>query len=70
MGFVDRSVKVIGVNGVRPSLSAIRNGSYPVSRPLYMYTNGQPTGVVKQFIDLAGTVEGKRIVGELGFIAQ
>ncbi|MDT9546277.1 MAG: phosphate ABC transporter substrate-binding protein [Chlorobium sp.] len=70
LGFVDGSVKVLAVNGVRPSLPAIRNGSYPVSRPLYMYTNGQPAGLVKQFIDFAGTAEGMRIVGELGFIAQ
>ena len=33
-----------------------------------MYTNGQATGAVKQFIDLAKTPEGKRIISETGFV--
>jgi phosphate transport system substrate-binding protein len=67
-GFVDGSVKVIAVNGVFPTVTTVKNGTYPVSRPLYFYTNGQPSGSVKQFIDLPKTVEGKRMISELGFI--
>ena len=70
LGFVDSSVKVLGVNGVMPSPATIQNGSYPVSRPLYMYTDGEPKGEVKRFIGLPETVDGKRIVEELGFIAK
>ncbi len=68
LGFVDRSVKVIAVNGVLPSVKTVKNGSYPVTRPLYLYTNGQPSGPEKQFIDLPNTVEGKAIISELGFV--
>ena len=68
LGFVDRSVKVIAVNGVQPSLASVKNGTYPVTRPLYFYTNGQPSGPVKQFIDLPKTVAGKGMITELGFI--
>jgi phosphate transport system substrate-binding protein len=68
LGFVDRSVKVIAVNGVLPNVTTVKNGTYPVTRPLYFYTNGQPSGSVKQFIDLSKTVEGKRMISELGFI--
>ena len=68
LGFVDRSVKVIAVNGVLPSVTTVNNHTYQVSRPLYFYTNGQPSGSVKQFIDLPLTVDGKRIITELGFI--
>ena len=68
LGFVDRSVKVIAVNGVLPSVKTVKNGTYQVSRPLYFYTNGQPSGSVKQFISLPQSSDGKTIITELGFI--
>jgi phosphate transport system substrate-binding protein len=68
LGFVDNSVKVIAVNGIFPNVTTVKNGTYPVTRPLYLYTNGQPSGSVKQFIDLPKTAEGKRMISELGFI--
>jgi phosphate transport system substrate-binding protein len=68
LGFVDRSVKVIAVNGVLPSVKTVKNGTYQVSRPLYFYTNGQPSGSVKQFISLPQSSDGKAIITELGFI--
>ncbi|NTW64158.1 MAG: PstS family phosphate ABC transporter substrate-binding protein [Chlorobiaceae bacterium] len=68
MGFVDRTVKPVAVNGILPSVATIKNRTYPVSRPLYFYTNGQPAGMIKQFVDLSKTADGKRIVSELGFI--
>jgi phosphate transport system substrate-binding protein len=33
-----------------------------------MYTNGQATGIVKQFIELPKTAEGKKIISEIGFV--
>ncbi|EAT58625.1 phosphate ABC transporter substrate-binding protein [Chlorobium ferrooxidans] len=68
LGFVDRSVKAVAVNGVMPDVKTVRSGSYPVARPLYFYTNGQPTGVVKQFVDLPKTADGKGMISELGFV--
>ncbi len=68
LGFVDSSVRVIAVNGVLPSVKTVKDRTYPVSRPLYFYTNGQPAGAVKQFIDLSKTVEGKGMISELGFV--
>ncbi len=68
LGFVDSSVKVIAVNSVLPSVKTVKNGSYTVTRPLYLYTNGQPSGSVRQFIDLPNTVEGKAMISELGFV--
>lgn len=68
MGFVDRSVKALLLNGIPPTVQNVKNGSYPASRPLYFYTAGYPTGRVKQFIDLSGTADGKKIITELGYI--
>ncbi|WP_076792802.1 phosphate ABC transporter substrate-binding protein [Chlorobium sp. KB01] len=68
LGFVDRSVKAVAVNGVLPDVKTVKSGSYPVARPLYFYTNGQPAGVVKQFVDLPKTAAGKGMISELGFV--
>ncbi|NTW93287.1 MAG: phosphate ABC transporter substrate-binding protein [Chlorobiaceae bacterium] len=68
LGFVDRSVKPVAVNGVLPSPVTVRKGIYPISRPLYMYTNGQPAGSLKTLIDLSKTPDGKRMITELGFV--
>jgi len=68
LGFIDSSVKPLLVDGVAPSAETVKNGTYPISRPLFMYTNGQPTGVVKQFIDLNKTSDGMRMISELGFV--
>ncbi|MBM3162273.1 MAG: phosphate ABC transporter substrate-binding protein [Chlorobi bacterium] len=68
LGFVDNAVKALKVDGVEPDEMTVKNGSYPITRPLFMYTNGPATGVVKQFIDLKNTPEGKRMISELGFV--
>ena len=44
------------------------NGKYPISRPLYLYTNGEPKGVAKDFIDYALSKEGQQVVVETSFV--
>jgi len=68
LGFVDSSVKAVLVDGVEADVRTVKNGTYPITRPLFMYTNGNPTGAVKQFIDLPKTPEGKHIISETGFV--
>ncbi len=68
LGFVDASVKAVLVDGIEADVKTVRNNTYPIHRPLFMYTNGQPTGAVKQFIDLPKTIEGKNIIHETGFV--
>ena len=43
-------------------------GRYPISRPLYLYTNGEPKGIVKDFIDYALSEEGQKVVVETAFV--
>jgi phosphate transport system substrate-binding protein len=52
---------------IAPSLSTAENGSYPISRFLYFYTAGKPTGEVKKFIDWVQGTEGQDIIGEVGY---
>ena len=68
LGYVDASVKALLVDGIEANATTVKNGTYPIHRPLFMYTNGQPTGAVKQFIDLPKTAEGKSIISETGFV--
>lgn len=69
-GFAGPSVKKVAVDGVMPSATTVKNRTYPLARPLYFVTNGQPAGAIKQFVDLPKSPDGKRIVGELGFISK
>jgi phosphate transport system substrate-binding protein len=73
LGYVTPDQKMIAVARdanspyVLPSVATVNNGSYPISRPLYMYTAGQPTGAVKAYLDwILG--EGQGLVAELGFV--
>jgi phosphate transport system substrate-binding protein len=54
---------------VFPSDEAVFSGSYPIARPLFLYTNGDPSGNTKSFIDFCLTPEGQKIVTETGYIA-
>ncbi|HEY0143190.1 MAG TPA: phosphate ABC transporter substrate-binding protein [Thermoanaerobaculia bacterium] len=53
--------------GVLPTLDNVRNGSYPISRYLYLYLRARPAGDMKKFIDWALTAEGQAIVTKVGY---
>ncbi|MDC0709001.1 phosphate ABC transporter substrate-binding protein [Stigmatella sp. ncwal1] len=52
---------------VAPSAENIKSGKYPLSRDLYFYLRGKPTGEVKTFIDFALSSEGQQIVNKVGY---
>ncbi len=51
-----------------PTIENVINGKYPISRPLFLYTNGMPEGAVKNFIDFALSKEGQDIVLVTDFV--
>jgi phosphate transport system substrate-binding protein len=53
---------------VPPTIDTVNDGTYPIARPLYMYTSGEPTGAMKEYLDWIVSDEGQRIVAELGFV--
>ena len=53
---------------VTPSVATGADGSYPISRPLYMYTAGAPNEVVASYLDWVRGPAGQQIVAELGFV--
>jgi len=72
LGYVDNSVKAVKIKRdgveIEPTVENVLNGEYPISRSLYMITNGEPKGIAKEFIDFVLSEEGQRIVEEEGFV--
>jgi phosphate transport system substrate-binding protein len=68
MGYVNKSLKPLPVDGVKASVETALSKTYPLSRELYMYTNGEPTGEVAKFIAFVKSAEGQKIVAREGFV--
>jgi phosphate transport system substrate-binding protein len=56
-----------GEKAVPASKETIADGSYPLSRPLYFYSRGQPLGAAKAFIDWTLSEEGQGVVEKVGY---
>ncbi len=61
-------VKPLPIDGVMPSPQTVQNKTYPYARPTFYYTNGDPTGVAKQFVDFTLSPAGQKIVARVGFV--
>jgi phosphate transport system substrate-binding protein len=68
IGYLNDELKGLTVNGVEASAKTALSKAYPVARGLNMYTNGEPTGVVKDFIQYILSDEGQKMVEEEGFV--
>ena len=52
---------------VKPSLETAQDGTYPISRFLYFYTAGEPTGTIKKFVDWVVSDAGQKIIADVGY---
>ena len=68
-GYLDESVKTLAVDGVEATEANAASGAYPIVRPLNLLTKGEPSGVVKAWLDFILSDEGQQIVVEEGYIA-
>jgi phosphate transport system substrate-binding protein len=74
LGYVPDDLKTIAIANeaggayVLPSIETVNDKTYAIARDLYMYTNGQPTGIVKEYLDWILSDEAQVIVAELGFV--
>lgn len=72
LAYADDSVKTLGLGTSEgtfyPEAELIRKGTYPLSRPLYYYTNGEPEGTVKEYIDFVLSEHGQEILSEIGYL--
>jgi phosphate transport system substrate-binding protein len=63
-------VKIVPIAGVMPSNETVRNGKYPLWRPLYCYTNGRPGGVIGDYLKFVTGREGQAIVSKVGYVPR
>ena len=69
LGYINDELKAVSVNGVKGTAETTLNGLFPISRPLFMFTNGWPQGDAAAFISyLLHPQKGQKLVGELGFV--
>ena len=74
MGYISSKQKVIAVAKdknspyLEPVLVNVQNNSYPIARPLLIYTKGKPQGIVKAFVDFVLSEEGQEIVRKTDFV--
>lgn len=68
MGYLSDNVTALMVNGVMPTKETVISKKYPISRPLYMYTNGEPKGVLKEYLDFVKGREGQALAETQGFV--
>lgn len=74
LGYVTADMKTIavaeaeGTPYVLPAIETVNDKTYPIARDLYMYTRGQPAGIVKAYLDWILSPEAQKIVAQLGFV--
>jgi phosphate transport system substrate-binding protein len=74
MGYISEKQKPLAIardeqsSYESPTIENVINGKYPISRPLFLYTNGTPEGLVKKFVDFTLSPEGQEIVRITDFV--
>ncbi|MGY8731497.1 MAG: phosphate ABC transporter substrate-binding protein [Pirellulales bacterium] len=74
MGYATDGVKMVKVKldddspSVAPNAANVINGTYPISRPLLIYTPQTPTGTVKDYLDWILGKNGQTIIEEMGYV--
>ena len=74
LGYANASVKIIKVSkkkgdpAITPSIGTVLDKTYPISRPMFMYTPGEPTGAVKKYLDWILSDPGQKLVESTGYV--
>jgi phosphate transport system substrate-binding protein len=73
IGFVSKDVKALPIwynaqKIILPTIANVKDLSYPMSRDLYMITNGQPSGLSGDFINYILSADGQKIVADQGYV--
>jgi phosphate transport system substrate-binding protein len=74
LGYATKEVKILkmarknGDPSVEPGIATTWNGTYPIARPMFMYTPGQPPAHIQKFIDWILTDAGQKIVEQSGYV--
>jgi len=63
-----RVAKKAGDKAFAPTVETTLDHTYPIARPLFMYTLGEPSGAVKKYIDWVHSEDGQKIVVKSGYV--
>ncbi|MFJ3962875.1 phosphate ABC transporter substrate-binding protein [Streptomyces sp. NPDC090036] len=71
-GFVEGHDDLVAVplDGVAPTLENVASSKYPMTRPLFVITDGQPQGAVKEYIDYLLAPEGQKLLPVHGYLTR
>jgi phosphate transport system substrate-binding protein len=74
LGYVPKDLKTIAIAPeegqpyILPSIATVNDKTYPIARDLYMYTDGEPSGILKEYLDWLLSPEAQQIVADQGFV--
>jgi phosphate transport system substrate-binding protein len=72
MGYLSDRTKALRIGKDQqfypPDVENVLQKTYPLSRPLFLYTNGEPRGIIKLLIDFTLSPAGQRQFMETGFV--
>ena len=68
LGYLNSEIKAVRVDGIKGSEENTLNGSFPISRGLFMFTKGWPKGETMGFISFILSKKGQKLVKEAGSI--
>jgi len=74
LGYATPQVKILKVSakkgqpGIVPSIATVHDKTYPIARPLFMYTPGDPTAHVKKYLDWIASDAGQKVVEDSGYV--
>jgi phosphate transport system substrate-binding protein len=66
---MEKSVKALHVNGKVATDASVRDGSWPIARPLFLYSNSNPKGAAGKFVDFLLSKQGQDIVKEVKYVS-
>jgi phosphate transport system substrate-binding protein len=74
LGYATKEVKILKVSpkkgqpSIQPSIATTWDKTYPISRPMFMYTPGQPAAPVLKYIEWIVSDPGQKIVEQIGYV--
>ena len=74
LGYATPAVKIVkvakkkGEPAILPSIASVLDKTYPIARPLYMYTPGEPTENAKKYLDWIVSDAGQKVVEKSGYV--
>ncbi|MCK5100372.1 MAG: phosphate ABC transporter substrate-binding protein [Desulfobacteraceae bacterium] len=68
LGYLTKEIKAVMVNSIKPTETNTLNGSFPITRPMFMFTNNWPEGETMSFIAFVLSKKGQKLVAKAGSI--